>query len=498
MQHGGPFTFITGRAGTGKSTLLNHFREQTKLIAPVLAPTGIAAINVQGETIHRFFHFVPGITANEAYRKGCISIKNKIYQKADILIIDEISMVRADLLDCIDNFMRGVRRNKRPFGGLRIVVIGDLYQLPPILTTQEKKAFLQMYETPYFFSSHVVKRLIATGDITCIELEKVYRQSDISFISLLNAVRDQSISEKKLKLLNQRLHAKTPEQTIILTTINVSAEKINLQHLNQLSGRTFFFESTSHGVCSDIEMPTECTMKLKIGARVMCIANDPQGRFVNGSLGLVIACTMEPTPLVTVKLDNGILINVTNHTWNMYRSTFNEETKTLDQEKIGSFTQIPLKLAWAITIHKSQGKTFDHVTIDLGNGAFTSGQTYVALSRCRSFEGISLMQPVYLSDIKLNPSIIQFLSSLKEPDSETELNEIQKKDLLHKMIESKQRLKIIYLTSKNEKTERIILPSKIKKNISGTVPYLVVYAFCELRQSERSFRLDHILHIQNA
>lgn len=497
MQHGGPFTFITGRAGTGKSTLLTHFREQTKLIAPVLAPTGIAAINVQGETIHRFFHFAPGITANDAYRKGCASTESKIYLKADALIIDEISMVRADLLDCIDHFMRGVRRNKRPFGGCRIIAIGDLYQLPPVLTTQEKSAFLQVYQTPYFFSAKVMKRLLAAQDIAFVELEKVYRQSDTAFISLLNGVRDRSVTEQDLKLLNERVHAPTDENAIVLTAINASADTINQQRLKQLTGRAYFFDGLTRGKFPDIETPTDEKIQLKAGARIMCVANDPQDRFVNGSLGWVIGCELEPEPLVIVKLDTGTTVPIKAHTWTMYRSTFDQESHTLDQEKLGSFTQIPLKLAWAVTIHKSQGKTFDQVTIDLGGGAFTSGQTYVALSRCRSYDGISLVQPIRLQDIRLDKSIVEFIATLKNPSHKTELHETQKKELLRKMAELKQRIKIIYLTSKQEKTERTILPYKIKKNVSSEVPYLVVHAFCDLRQKERSFRLDHILEIQS-
>jgi ATP-dependent exoDNAse (exonuclease V) alpha subunit len=268
-----------------------------------------------------------------------------------------------------------------------------------------------VYQTPYFFSAHVIKRLLTAQDITFVELEKVYRQSDTAFISLLNAVRDRSVTEDDLKMLNERLYAKTHEEAIVLTAINASADTINQQRLKQLPGRAYFFDGLTRGKFPDIETPTDEKIQLKAGARIMCVANDSQDRFVNGSLGWVIGCELEPEPLVIVKLDTGTTVPIKAHTWTMYRSTFDQDSNTLDQEKLGSFTQIPLKLAWAITIHKSQGKTFDKVIIDIGYGTFASGQVYVALSRCKSLEGIILKKPIHPKHILLDDRITQFFGN---------------------------------------------------------------------------------------
>ena len=416
MEAGGPFTFVTGRAGTGKSTLLKHFRETTELIAPVLAPTGVAALNVGGETIHRFFLFPPNVTVKHARSEANTTPNPEIYQNADILIIDEISMVRADLLDCMDQFLRIVRKRKAPFGGLRIVAIGDLYQLPPVITNTEREAFAELYDSPYFFASRVMQELFAMGGISCIELEKIYRQKDKTFVALLNAVRDRTVTEKQLQKLNTRLSTSPPKDAIVLTAINASAETLNTERLAQLPGSVQTFEGEFRGAFPERETPSDAILTLKKNARVMCVANDPHGRFVNGSLGWVVDFGVDEDvgPSVIVKLDTGGIVSVSAHLWNIYRSVYDSFTRTLDQEKMGSFSQIPLKLAWAVTIHKSQGKTFDQVTIDLGRGAFASGQTYVALSRCRTLKGIHLKQPVRLHDIRLDESIGDFMTQLEQ------------------------------------------------------------------------------------
>ncbi|MBP9863969.1 AAA family ATPase [Patescibacteria group bacterium] len=416
MEAGGPFTFVTGRAGTGKSTLLKHFRETTELIAPVLAPTGVAALNVGGETIHRFFLFPPNVTVKHARSEANTTPNPEIYQNADILIIDEISMVRADLLDCMDQFLRIVRKRKAPFGGLRIVAIGDLYQLPPVITNTEREAFAELYDSPYFFASRVMQELFAMGGISCIELEKIYRQKDKTFVALLNAVRDRTVTEKQLQKLNTRLSTSPPKDAIVLTAINASAETLNTERLAQLPGSIQTFEGEFRGAFPERETPSDAILTLKKNARVMCVANDPHGRFVNGSLGWVVDFGVDEDvgPSVIVKLDTGGIVSVSAHLWNIYRSVYDSFTRTLDQEKMGSFSQIPLKLAWAVTIHKSQGKTFDQVTIDLGRGAFASGQTYVALSRCRTLKGIHLKQPVRLHDIRLDESIGDFMTQLEQ------------------------------------------------------------------------------------
>lgn len=429
MLEGGPFTFITGRAGTGKSTLLKHFRETTSLIAPVLAPTGVAALNVDGETIHRFFRFSPGITVKDARKKGSLAIEPGIYRNADLLIIDEISMVRADLIDCMDQFLRAIRKSASPFGGLRIVAIGDLYQLPPVIASVEREAFSQLYDSPYFFASRVMRELLAAGEVSFVELETVYRQSDPAFIAFLNGVRDKTVSEGELARLNTRVGASQDRDAITLTSVNALADEANRTRLDRLRGREETFRGTFTGDFPEREAPAPSELRLKVGARVMCLCNDQANRYVNGSLGHVVGFndaakggageTVEgaeapaPEPSVIVNLDEGATVSISPHTWTVYRSGYDRATNTLDREKVGSFMQVPLKLAWAVTIHKSQGKTFDRVTIDLGDGAFTTGQAYVALSRCRSLDGLSLRRPIRPQDIRLDRSVVEFMRALR-------------------------------------------------------------------------------------
>lgn len=498
MQEGGPFTFITGRAGTGKSTLLTHFRKTTQLVAPVLAPTGVAALNVEGETIHRFFRFAPGITIKDARKKGGSIREPETYLNAHVLVIDEISMVRADLLDCMDQFLRAVRKNKTPFGGLRIVAIGDLYQLPPVVSSAEKKAFSELYSSPYFFASHVVQELMKINSVSFIELEKVYRQSDPAFITLLNAVRNRSVTEKNLRDLNVRVDPSPPKEAIVLTSVNAAADELNQVRLKELPGAIKTFHGVFHGDFPEREAPTDADLYLKKGARVMCVANDPDGAFVNGSLGLVVGFKKKNVNgelSILVKLDEGKTISISPHIWSIYRSVYVPATRALDQEKLGSFTQIPLKLAWAVTIHKSQGKTFDRVTIDLGRGAFAAGQTYVALSRCRSFEGLTLMKPVKLQDIRLDYSIVKFVTSLQYRLSERTMTLEDKLNTLREAIMTHKRLKIVYLKGKDEKSERIIVPKAIEEDEYSGHPFLALRAWCELRQEDRTFNAERILSI---
>ncbi|MDP3793636.1 MAG: AAA family ATPase, partial [Candidatus Uhrbacteria bacterium] len=257
METGGPFIFITGRAGTGKSTLLKHFRETSDLIFPVLAPTGVAALNVNGETIHRFFRFAPGITVKDARRKGGSLKDPEVYKKADLLVIDEISMVRADLLDCMDQFLRVARKDKRPFGGLRIVAIGDLYQLPPVVSTMERRAFSELYDSPYFFASQAVQELVRLGEVSFIELEKVYRQSDPAFIDLLNAVRNRSVTESDLRKLNTRVSRSPSKDAIVLTMVNAAADELNQSRLKELPGIVKTFQGEFRGEFPEREVPAD-------------------------------------------------------------------------------------------------------------------------------------------------------------------------------------------------------------------------------------------------
>lgn len=399
--------FITGKAGTGKSTLLSYFIKQNKKSVAILAPTGVAALNVNGETIHSFFKFSPKVTPEEAFKRGKKQVKNQIYLNLQTIIIDEISMVRADLLDCIDEFLQAARNLSEPFGGVQMIFIGDLYQLPPVVNGYERQFFATMYESPWFFSANVFKNPYFR--LYIVELDKIYRQKDSLFIEILNAIRTNQVDHRHITAINDRLGFSSDEDTIYLTSTNDKAAEINISRLKKLGSAPRAFRSSFKGEVEIKQFPTEEEIELRIGAQVMFVNNDSAGRWVNGSIGQVTGINYNE---LNVKLSTGKEVVVTPHTWDIYKHSINEASGGLHPVSIGSFTQIPVKLAWAITIHKSQGKTFEKVIIDLGRGSFASGQTYVALSRCRTLEGISLASPIRPSDIKLDNRIVNFFKNL--------------------------------------------------------------------------------------
>ena len=399
--------FITGRAGTGKSTLLQLFRNTTKKKTIVLAPTGIAALNVKGQTIHSFFRF----PAKPLSRHEIKALRNrKLYTRMEVLVIDEISMVRADLLDSIDIFLRKNRENPQPFGGVQVVFFGDLFQLPPVVAHEAEEAlFNGFYESPYFFSAKVFEEGF---EMEMIELRKNYRQESRFFLRLLDAVRLNQIDFDDLEDLNERYQPnfQSEDHYITLSTRNSIVDSINKRELAKLDTEEHTYLASVTGNFHPRLFPTEAALKLKVGAQVMFIKNDPQRRFVNGTIGKVIS--LQPD-LISVKIEEpdgrSKLIEVEKLSWEIERYKANENDESaIDTEQVGSFTQYPLKLAWAITIHKSQGKTFDKVIIDLGRGAFEHGQTYVALSRCRTLDGIVLKQPIRQQDIMVDDRIVQF------------------------------------------------------------------------------------------
>lgn len=417
--------FITGRAGTGKSTLLDFFRQRTPKNTAVLAPTGVAALNVEGETIHSFFRFRPGLTVEEA-KQEARQVKNRreLYRALELLIIDEISMVRADLFDCMDVFLQSVRHTSQPFGGVRLVCFGDLYQLPPVIRREEEAILAQVYDSHYFFGSHVFKDMTNQlfPNLDFVELETVYRQTETNFIELLNAIRNKQLTEAVIADLNQRVIAdqvleSLAEDTIVLTATNAQADAINTYKLNQLAGETSVFEGDASGAFERSSFPADDEITLKNGARVMMLNNDSKKQWVNGSMGTVMEMIADPDkPRVKglmVMLDEGGLVDVWPNTWEMTKSYFDQATQSIQREVVGSFTQIPVRLAWAVTIHKSQGKTFDKVVVDLGRGAFAAGQTYVALSRCRTLAGLQLAQPLRARDVQLDSTIVSFLETLR-------------------------------------------------------------------------------------
>jgi ATP-dependent DNA helicase PIF1 len=408
LLENGENVFITGKAGTGKSTLLHYFRKNTQKNIVVLAPTGVSAVNIQGETVHSFFGFKPGITPAEAEKAGKESRYNPLFKALERIVIDEISMVRADLLDCVDIFLQVARENKEAFGGLPMAFIGDLYQLPPVVAGEEKTVFQNHYSSPYFFDAAVMKKF--SSHIAFVELEKIYRQSDEAFINLLNGIRNRTITDEQLSLLNKRVLSNAgtlPADCIYLTTTNAKADAINRENLAKLGGRKQDFQGAKEGEFDGSYLPTEESLSLKKGARVMFVNNDSYGRWVNGTLGTVVRIAKER---VEVKLDDGGEVEVEPVTWNLFHTYYDGKTQSLAKRELGRFTQIPLRLAWAVTIHKSQGKTFDSVVIDLDRGAFSHGQVYVALSRCRSLDGLFLKTPVEKKHLLMDYRVVRFLT----------------------------------------------------------------------------------------
>lgn len=406
--------FLTGNAGTGKSTLLDHFRNNTEKNVAVVAPTGVAALNVRGETIHSFFGFPPNVTPERAVLEAKHSKKVKIYKALDILIIDEISMVRADLLDSIDSFLRVVRKKSIAFGGVRIIMVGDLHQLPPVVTNLEKEALQALYETPYFFSSKVFGELFQGlySQLKYIELQTIYRQSEKKFIEILNRIRNNTTTEEDLAKINNQLISEGDcvDNYIILTAINDQADKINQVRLDEIEGPSYSFHAVRTGDFSLQQAPAADMVTLKTGARVMLLNNDAQDRWINGTVGTLFKAD---TNQVFVKLDGGEVEKIEPVTWTSFKTSFNSETATLETKEVGSFKQLPIRLAWAITIHKSQGKTFEKVVVDLGRGAFAHGQTYVALSRCTTMSGLRLISPLTRQSIIMDSRVLNFLNKLR-------------------------------------------------------------------------------------
>lgn len=491
--------FITGKAGTGKSTLLNYFRHHTQCKVVVLAPTGVAALNVQGETIHSFFGFKPDITADKI--KKLKGKRSQLYKEIDAIIIDEISMVRADLLDHVDHFLRLNGRSSRlPFGGAQMILIGDLYQLPPVVTSKEKVIFETHYQSPYFFDS----RVFHNHPMEMIELEKIYRQKDQHFIDLLNAIRNNTVTDDQLKILNSRVgtrisNAKATDYTVHLTPTNAMASEINADHLNRLNEAVRAYPARISGRFEQSAYPANDNLQLAAGAQVMLLNNDSYNRWVNGTLGRVESIEHDNKTgedIIQVRLSNGNVESIQPYAWDIFHFTFNDRTQSIETETLGSFRQYPLKLAWAVTIHKSQGKTFDRVVIDMERGAFAHGQTYVALSRCTSMEGITLVKPVQKSHIWTDWRIVRFMTRHQYDDSEQKLPLDRKLEMIQKAIEEETLLDIVYLKASDDKTRRTIIPHEVGRMEYEGKPFTGLQAYCLKRRNERVFRVDRILEMK--
>jgi hypothetical protein len=411
VQYTGKNIFLTGKAGTGKTTFLKKLKEESPKRMIVVAPTGVAAINAGGVTIHSFFQLpfgpiVPGYAKTEA--KSFVRFsreKRNIIRSLDLLVIDEISMVRADLLDGIDEVLRRFRKNNKPFGGVQMLMIGDMQQLPPVVKEQEWYLLRKHYKTAYFFGSLALNK----SDFVTITLQHVYRQQDQDFLDILNKIREKRIDDQVISRLSERYipdFRDEEENHITLTTHNAKARSINESKLNELESGVQRFHAKVNGDFPEYSYPTEYDLELKVGAQVMFVKNDPEvdKRFYNGKIGIVTHIGEEE---VTVVSDEEEPIIVKPLEWQNIKYTVDEHTKEINEKVEGSFIQIPLKLAWAITIHKSQGLTFDRVIID-SQMAFAHGQVYVALSRCRTLEGLVLSTPFSSSSLKADRNIEDF------------------------------------------------------------------------------------------
>lgn len=411
--------FLTGKAGTGKTTFLKDVVRYTKKKCIVLAPTGIAAVNAGAMTIHSFFQFglgafIPGVAEPQSGFRINKS-KLELIRNLELLIIDEVSMVRADLMDHIDASLRRIRRNSSPFGGVQLLMIGDLYQLPPVAHGMENEMLKQYYRTLFFFSSVALKSM----RYCCIELKTVYRQSDSNFIGILNRAREGCLTWQDMRALNARYipgFSPSPDDGYIrLMTHNRQVDSINAAEMARLGGEMYSFSAKVSGAYPQEAFPVASELTLKKGAQVMFVKNDSEHRFVNGTLGEVIGFGNEH---VTVRIaGSGKTIEVEPMSWQSIRYQFDEETNEINSKQTGQFTQYPLKLAWGITIHKSQGLTFDKAVIDI-SGAFSPGQAYVALSRCRTLDGIVFVSPVsqhvFVKDVAVDEYMKYMARNLEE------------------------------------------------------------------------------------
>lgn len=434
VEHTGISIFLTGKAGTGKTTFLRAVKENSTKRIVVVAPTGVAAVNAGGMTIHSFFQlplspFVPEVQIQTRFAFG--KEKRKIMRTLDLLIIDEISMVRVDVLDAIDSVLRRYREHDKPFGGVQLLMIGDLQQLTPVVRPDEEALLRKYYDTPYFFSSHALRSI----DYVTIELSKVFRQQDDTFITILNHIRDGQATTADLQLLNQRFlphFQPTVESDYIrLTTHNRMADDFNRRQMISLDEPEFTFVAEIGGQFPDNNYPADYKLTLKRGAQVMFIHNDAGGKFYNGRIGHVIS--IDQNHIHVLCPGDEIPIEVPMNTWENAKYTLNEQTKQIESEVQGTFTQYPLRLAWAITIHKSQGLTFDHAIIE-AQQAFASGQVYVALSRCRTLEGLVLASPIAQSAVINDQRVSDYISTQTELANKSIANLSQLKEAYYRFL----------------------------------------------------------------
>ncbi len=416
--------FMTGKAGTGKSTFLRHIVENTKKRTVVLAPTGIAAVNAGGVTLHSFFHlpFKPLLPddpelqiRNLRQRLKHTAEQQKLIRELELIVIDEVSMVRADIIDFIDKVLRLYSgRFREPFGGKQLLLVGDIFQLEPVVTSDMRDIFRDLYPNLYFFSAKVFRDFA----LVPIELRKVYRQSDSLFIGMLDRMRLGAVSAEDIAMLNSRVdpEASSPERqkefTMTLAPKRDTVDAINTSRLGRLKRKLHIFHGEIRDKFPENSLPVPLVLELKVGAQVVFVRNDPEKRWVNGTIGKIHSISENS---LEVELENGQIHTITREVWENVSYRYDKETKKIDEEVLGTFTQYPLRLAWALTIHKSQGLTFPRVIIDLEGGAFAAGQAYVALSRCQSLEGLTLRTKVNPYDFFVNPAIRSFSGFFNNP-----------------------------------------------------------------------------------
>lgn len=428
--------YLTGKAGTGKTTFLKYLKKVTHKRMVVLAPTGVAAINASGETIHSFFHIRPSVYIPEDPLRTADSELNELSMKSifkhlkyskskvelirnlETIAIDEVSMVRCDIMDVIDKILRLYRDSTKPFGGVQMILVGDAYQLPPIVKKEEQEILKSSYDGIFFFDSKVMEQIINNNQLIYVELQKVYRQDDSKFIELIDRVRVNDMQDKDFALFDSKINKdkfiNENKSHIILTTTNVKVNYINEKRLAALPTQSKVYNAVVTGTFAEKERPTDIALEMKVGAQIIFIRNDKENRYYNGKLG-VVKHLGEKFLLIETETNNGEKIDVTVHpeTWKSVSYKWNKTENVIEEEILGTFMQLPVRLAWAITVHKSQGMSFDRVMADLGN-SFETGQVYVALSRCRSLEGLLLSSKIKPQSIIADPRVIEFSKNMSE------------------------------------------------------------------------------------